>query len=100
MSSDGKNTGDPYNPALQKDEADTHPAFPCSKVYYPLTKKNVPATWMLLFWPFQYPLFQKKNINGLIQRYSLFSGKNKGGLSKFLLRRKINARLKKINRLK
>ncbi|MEQ1675887.1 MAG: glycosyltransferase family 4 protein [Chitinophagaceae bacterium] len=79
-------------PGFPKDEADST-CLPFQQAFVSCLKKNYPALNIVIL-TFQYPFETKEYTFQNIPVIS-FGGKNKGGLSKLLLRRKINKQLEK-----
>src|SRR5260221_1135512 len=83
-------------PGFPKDEADST----CLPMQQSLVKslKEIYPKLNIIILSFQYP-YHKKNYNWFGITVIPFGGRNKGGLSRLLLRKKINATLEGINRV-
>jgi glycosyltransferase involved in cell wall biosynthesis len=81
-------------PGFPKDEADST-CMPAEQSFLLAVKENYPS-WNIIVLSFQYPYHQQE-YNWFEIRVIPFGGRNKGGLSRLLLRRKIYAVLKKIH---
>jgi glycosyltransferase involved in cell wall biosynthesis len=81
-------------PGFAKDEADST-CIPMQQSFVRLLKEVYPELNITIL-SFQYPFF-KTNYKWFGANVIPFGGRNKGGFSKLLLRRKINTALKKIN---
>ena len=81
-------------PGFPETEADTV-CLPMQQSFVRSLKENYPQLKIIIL-SFQYPYF-KKTYNWFDIPVISFGGKNKGGLARLLLRRKLNAALKEIN---
>jgi glycosyltransferase involved in cell wall biosynthesis len=81
-------------PGFAKDEADST-CIPTQQSFVRTLKEIYPDLNIIIL-AFQYPYFKKK-YKWFGATVISFAGKNKGGLSKLLLRRKVSATLKEIN---
>lgn len=93
MSSDNK-TLIILTPGWAQSEADTN-CLPMQQSLVKTLKKIYPQLNIVIL-AFQYPYF-KKTYDWYGTRVTSFNGRNKGGIARLLLRRKIMAALKKIN---
>ncbi len=82
-------------PGFPQSEADTN-CLPMQQSLVRSIKDNYPELKIIVL-SFQYPYF-KKRYNWFDTTVVSFNGKNKGGLARLLLRRKLNAALQELNR--
>jgi glycosyltransferase involved in cell wall biosynthesis len=83
-------------PGFPKDEADST-CLPMQQSFVKSLKEIYPQPNIIIL-SFQYP-YHKKKYNWFDLTVIPFGGRNKGGLSRLFLRKKINAKLKEINRV-
>jgi glycosyltransferase involved in cell wall biosynthesis len=92
--SNGKKTLVILTPGFPEDESDST-CMPAEQSFLLAIKENYPG-WEVIVLSFQYP-YHKQEYRWSSIRVIPFGGRNKGGLSRLLLRRKINTVLKNIH---